>query len=121
MFKPYATPHEGAPVIRAGGRSVRDAPANLRAEDAELFAHEREREIPPTRLLELRGVTATPEGMLFKGASILPESFSSPVIMRHFLGRRRSVLKFFVRNRLVRRRRRIAELRLWVTDDWSGG
>ena len=121
MFRPYATPHEGAHVIREGGRSIRDAPANLRAEDAELFAHERERESPPTRLLELRGVSATPEGVLFKGASILPESFSSPVIMRHFLGRRRSVLKFFVRNRLLRRRRRIEEPRLWVTDDWSGG
>jgi capsular polysaccharide biosynthesis protein len=121
MFSPYPTPHEGAPVIREGGRFVRDAPANLRREDAELFAHEREREIPPTRLLGLRGVSATPEGVLFKGASILPESFSSPVIMRYFLGRRRSVLKFFVRNRLLRRRRRIEGPRLWVTDDWSGG
>ncbi|MFN2415657.1 MAG: DUF563 domain-containing protein [Pyrinomonadaceae bacterium] len=121
MFRPYATPHEGAPVIREGGPAARAAPANLRPGDEGVFAHERERLIPPTRLLELRGVSATPEGVLFKGASILPESFSSPVIMRHFLGRPQSVLKFFVRNRLVRRRRRIGEPRLWVTDDWSGG
>ena len=121
MFSPYQTPHEGAPVIREGGTAVRAAPANLRPGDEGVFAHEREREIPPTRLLELRNVAATPEGVLFKGASILPESFSSPVIMRHFLGRPQSVLKFFVRNRLLRRRRRIAEPRLWVTDDWSGG
>jgi hypothetical protein len=121
MFRPYATPHEGAPVIREGGLSVRGAPANLRGGDEEVFAHEREQLIPPTRLVELRGVTATPEGMLFKGASILPESFSSPVIMRHFLGRPQSVAKFFVRNRLLRRRRRIGGARLWVTDDWSGG
>ncbi len=121
MFRPYATPHEGAPVIREGGRAVRDAPANLRPGDEDVFAHECEREIPPTRLLELRGVSATPEGMLFKGSSILPESFSSPVIMRHFFGRRRSLLKFFVKNRLLRRRRRVSEPCLWVTDDWSNG
>jgi hypothetical protein len=121
MFTPYATPHEGAPVIREGGVSVRAAPANLRPGDEDLFAHEREREIPPTRLLELRGVSATPEGLLFKGASILPESFSSPVMMGRFLGRRRGVLKFFATNLLRRRRRRIEEPCLWVTDDWSNG
>jgi capsular polysaccharide biosynthesis protein len=121
MFSPYPTPREGAPVIRGGGRSARRPPANLRAGDAPLFAHEFEREIPPTRLLELRGVAATPEGMLFKGSAILPESFSSPVIMRHFLSRRRSVLKFFATNRALRRRRRIEGPRLWVTDDWSHG
>ena len=121
MFRPYATPHEGAPVIREGGRFVRAAPANLRPGDEDIFAHEREREIPPTRLLELRNVTATPEGMLFKGAAILPESFSSPVIMRYFLGRPQSVAKFFAKNRLLRRRRRVRESRLWITDDWSGG
>ncbi|HEX8282541.1 MAG TPA: glycosyltransferase family 61 protein [Pyrinomonadaceae bacterium] len=121
MFRPYLTPREGAPVIREGGRFARAAPANLRAGDEELFAHERVCEIPPTRLLELRDVSATPEGMLFKGASILPESFSSPVIMRHFLGRPQSVAKFFAKNRLLRRRRRITGPRLWITDDWSGG
>jgi len=121
MFRPYATPHEGAPVIREGGRSARRPPANLREADAALFAHELERDIPPTRLLELRGVAATPEGMLFKGSAILPESFSSPVIMRHFLSRRRSVVKFFATNRALRRRRRVEGPRLWVTDDWSHG
>src|SRR5687768_18584182 len=111
MFRPYATPHEGAPVIREGGVALRVPPANLRPSDEDLFAHEMGREIPPTRLLELSGVSATPEGMLFKGASVLPESFSSPVMMRRFLGRRRGVLKFFAKNRLLRRRRRVAEPR----------
>ena len=121
MFRPYATPHEGAPVIRGGGLALRVPPANLRPGDEDLFAHEREREIPPTRLLELRGVSATPEGMLFKGASVLPESFSSPVMLRQFLARRQGVLKFFAKNRLLRRRRRVEGPRLWVTDDWSNG
>ena len=121
MFRPYATPLEGAQVIREGGRSARRPPVNLREGDAALFAHELEREIPPTRLLELSDVSVTPEGMLFKGAAILPESFSSPVIMRRFLGRRRSVVKFFATNRALRRRRLVKGPRLWITDDWSGG
>ena len=121
MFRPYPTPHEGAPVIREGGVALRAAPANLRPGDEDIFAHEHERAIPPTRLLELRGVSATPEGMLFKGTSILPESFSSPVMLQQFLARRRGVLKFLAKNRLLRRRRRIMEPCLWVTDDWSNG
>jgi hypothetical protein len=121
MFRPYATPHDGAPVIRESGVSARGLPLNFRPEDASLFKHELEREIPQTKLLELRGVSVSPEGMLFKGAHILPESFSSPVIMRHFIGRRRSVLKFLVMNHLLRRRRRFDAPCLWVTDDWSHG
>jgi hypothetical protein len=121
MFRPYATPRAEAPVIREGGRSVRRPPANFRTEDDALFRHEREREIPPVRLLELGRVSVSPEGLLFKGGRILPESFSSPVILEHFLRRRRSILKFLAINYLVRRRRRLARRCLWVTDDWSHG
>jgi hypothetical protein len=121
MFRPYATPHDGAPMIREGGVAARTLPANFRPEDAPLFEHELEMAIPPTRLLELRGVSVSPEGMLFKGWRILPESFSSPVIMSYFLNRRRSVLKFLATNHLLRRRRRFDAPCLWVTDDWSHG
>lgn len=121
MFSPYQTPHEGAPVIREGVVASRAAPANLRPGDEEVFAHERERVIPPTRLLELRGVSATPEGMLFKGACILPESFSASAMMRLFLARRRGVLKIFAVTRLLRRRRPLTEPCLWVTADGSNG
>src|SRR2546423_15424891 len=103
MFRPYETPHDEAPVIREGGVSKRKLPANFRTEDAPLFESELERAIPPTRLLELRGVSVTPEGLLFKGGRVLPESFSSPAILEHFLRRRRSALKFFARNYLLRR------------------
>ncbi|MDT5157492.1 MAG: hypothetical protein QOH51_1849 [Acidobacteriota bacterium] len=121
MFRPYATPYDRAPLIREGGVSARSLPANFRPEDAPLFEHELEKEIPPTRLLELRGVSVNSEGMLFKGGRILPESFSSPVIMQHFLSRRRSVLKLFATNYLLRRRKRFDAPCLWVTDDWSHG
>jgi len=120
MFRPYDTPREGARVLREGGVSKRRLPANFRTEDAPLFEHELERAIPPTLLVELRGVSATPEGVLFKGSRILPESYSSPVILRHFLGRRASVVKFFAAS-LARRRRKSAARCAWVTDDWSYG
>jgi hypothetical protein len=63
------------------------------------------------RLLELRGVSITPEGYLFKGGRILPETFSSPVICKGFLNRHRSVLKFFATNYLLRQLRRRADAR----------
>lgn len=121
MFSPYPTPFEGAPTLLPASRVRRAPPANFDPADRELLAHDFECELPPTRLVELRGVGVTPEGMLFKAGRILPESFSSPVIMRGFLGRRRSVLKFLARNYLLRPRRRAAGPYLWVVDDWSYG
>jgi capsular polysaccharide biosynthesis protein len=121
MFTPYPTPHDDAPVLLPHASVRRRLPANFDRADLPLFAHELARELPPTRLLELRDVGVSPDGTLFKGWRILPESFSSPVIMRHFLGRRRSVLKFLATNRMLRPRRRLAGARLWVTDDWSYG
>jgi Glycosyltransferase 61 len=121
MFSPYPTDDDGAPVLLPASRVRRALPANFDPDDRHLFAHELERELPATRLLELRGVSITPEGMLFKGGRILPQSFSSPVIMRHFLGRKRSVVKFLATNYLLRPRRRAAGPFLWVVDDWSYG
>lgn len=121
MFAPYPTHELEAPELLAHARVRREPPVNFDPADAPLFAHEFERELPAARLLDLRDVRVSPDGMLFKGWRLLPESFSSPVIMRHFLGRRRSVLKFFATNRLLRRPRVLKGTRLWVTDDWSYG
>lgn len=121
MFQPYDTPRDRAPIIREGGVSLRKLPANFRDEDAPLFAHELERVIPPTRLVELDCVSVNSDGVLFKGARILPESFSSPVVLKQFLRRRRSVIKFFAANRLPGRRRKLAGRFVWITDDWSYG
>jgi hypothetical protein len=121
MFKPYDTPSANAPVILGGGVSRRSLPANFRAEDAALFEYDIEQLIPPTRLVELRGVSVSSEGILFKRGRILPESFSSPVILEYFLRRRRSVLKFLATNRLFRRRKKFGARTLWITDNWSNG
>jgi capsular polysaccharide biosynthesis protein len=121
MFKAYDTPRATAPVIREGGVSTRTLPANFHARDAALFEREIERVIPPTRLLELRGVQISHEGILFKQGKSLPESFSSPYTLKYFLSRRRSVLKFLATNRLFRRRKKFDARALWITDDWSNG
>ena len=86
-----------------------------------LFAHVLEMEIPPALLLELEDVSVNSEGMLFKAGRILPESFSSPVIMEQFMASKRSVVKSLAKNYLLRRRRRFERDGLWIVDDWSHG
>lgn len=84
-----------------------------------LFGHELEREIPAAELLEMRGVRVSPDGLLFKGLKILPESFAFPFLYDRW--KTRSVLKFFVTNYLLRRASRIEGRAAWITDDWGGG
>lgn len=101
------------------GRAVRRAlPVNLRQADLHLFSHELEREIPPAKLLEIRGVRVSPDGVLFKGFKILPESFAS---QSNYRWRVHRILAFHVRNYLLRQRRVLEGNSLWITDDWSGG
>ncbi len=108
-------------MLCAGGVSRRRLPLNFKEEDLPLFAHELERETPASVMLELEGVGVNADGMLFKGARILPESFSSPVIMGQFMARRRSVIKALAVNRLLRPGRKFERDCLWVVDDWSYG
>ncbi len=112
------TPNVGA-ILRAGQLSKRKAPVNLREEDAALFSHEMERDIPATRLLELRGVWASADGFLFKGGRILPESFAFPANRAQW--KTRSVVKFLAENYLLKKRRRFERAAAWVVDDWSDG
>lgn len=121
IFRPYETPRLGARLLHEGGISRRRLPLNFKDEDLPLFAHVLEQEIPGTLLLELEGVRVTSEGMLFKDGRILPESFSSPVIMGRFFERKRSVVKALAVNHLLRRRRSFDEDCLWIVDDWSHG
>src|SRR5437870_10598757 len=93
-------------ILLDGRRSLRNAPVNLRPEDAGLFGHEMERDIPATRLLELRGVRASADGLLLKGGRILPESFAFPANRAQW--KTRSVVKLLAANYLLRTRRRLA-------------
>ena len=111
-------PRSEAAVLLPESVSRRRLPANLKEGERELFGHELERVIPQTRLLELRGVWVSSEGVLFKGGRMLPESFAFPLNRERW--KRRSVLKFFASNYLLKRRREFARDALWIVDDWSG-
>jgi len=118
-MKSYPSPEEIETVLHPEMVSKRRLPVNLKQDDLELFSREIERVIPQTRLLEIRNTCVSSDGLLFRAAKILPESFAFPSNMRDW--RTRSVLKFFVVNYLFRSHRRYERHRLWVTDDWSSG
>ena len=114
------SPHRSAlGVLRPRRVSRRSLPVNFRQDDLPLFGHELEREFPPAELIEMSGVRVSPDGFLFKGFKILPESFAFPFLYDRW--KTRSVLKFFVRNYLLRRARRLEGRAAWITDDWGGG
>src|ERR1044072_8309909 len=106
-------------VLRPRRVARRRLPANFRQDGLPLFGHELEREIPPAELLELRGVRVSPDGFLYKGLKILPESFAFPFLYERW--KARSKVKFFVGNYLFRHRRKVEGRAAWITDDWSGG
>ena len=95
----------------------RKLPVNFNDDHRALFAGELERVIPETRLLHFADVWASPEGLLFKGTSILAESFAFPYHLDDWRFRTRA--KFLATNYAFRRRRKIDRDVLWVTDYWS--
>jgi capsular polysaccharide biosynthesis protein len=99
--------------------SHRRVPVNLEEEDRWLFEHELEKTLPAARLLELRDVWASPDGLLFKGGRILTESFAFPSLLKQW--RKRSVVKFLARSYLLKKRRTVEQDAVWIVDDWSHG
>lgn len=104
-------------TIYAETLAKRKLPVNFNQDHLPLFEGELERVIPETQLLRFRDVLASPEGLLFKGTSILPESFAFPYHLDDW--RLRSVFKFLTKNYVLRRRRKIEREVLWITDYWS--
>jgi capsular polysaccharide biosynthesis protein len=113
------SPENESTTLLTETTSRRKLPVNLNQKELSLFSGELERVIPPTRLLTLRNVSVSAEGILFQRGQMLPESFAFPHTRASW--KRRSVLKFFVNNYLLRRHRRFAQASILVTDDWSGG
>ena len=106
-------------VLRHETTSRRKLPVNFKQEDLPLFNHELERVIPETRLLELSDVSLSAEGVLFRRGEMLAESFAFPHTRANW--KRRSVVKFFFSNYVLRKRRRFESASVWVIDDWSYG
>jgi capsular polysaccharide biosynthesis protein len=113
-----ATPEILATLCPAS-HSQRKLPQNFDRADLNLFQHEFQRAIPESRLLRFENVGVSSEGLLFKGAKILPESFA--YAFEYDEWKRRSILKFLVTNHLLRKRRKIETPVLWITDYWSKG
>ena len=97
----------------------RNLPVNFNQDHLRLFEGELQRRIPESKLLKFQNVLASPEGLLFDGTKLLPESFAFPYHLDEW--KRRSVAKFLVKNYVFRRRRRIDVDALWITDYWSTG
>lgn len=106
-------------VLRPRKVARRSLPVNFQSEDMPLFGHELERTLPQADLLEMRGVRISPDGLLYKGFKILPESFAFPFLLDRW--KKRSFVKFFVKNYLSRRTHKIEGRAAWITDDWGGG
>jgi hypothetical protein len=118
-MKLQTSPSNEVTVLRTESTSRRNLPLNLHQDDLNLFSDELQREIPPTRLLQLHNIGVSAEGVLFQRGRMLPESFAFPHTRTSW--KRRSVVKFFLNNYLVRKRRRFERTGIWVTDDWSAG
>ncbi|HKZ01138.1 MAG TPA: glycosyltransferase family 61 protein, partial [Pyrinomonadaceae bacterium] len=99
--------------------STRRRPVNLQPGDLELFEHEFQKKIPPSKLLELKNVRISGDGFLFKGLDLLPISFAFPHLLDEW--RLRSRIKFLLNNYLNKRQRSFQERALWLVDDWSYG
>lgn len=99
--------------------SRRKLPVNFNQNHLEIFQHDLERTIPPSRLLKFHDIRVSSEGLLLKGLRILPESFAFPSELEEW--RLRSVTKLLANNYLFRQRRVIDSEVLWITDYWSTG
>ncbi len=97
----------------------RKLPVNFDQDHIKLFDLDLERTIPPSRLVRLKNVHISREGILFSGTKLFSESFAFPWHLEEW--KTRSIFKFLATNYLFRRRRHIDEEILWITDYWSTG
>src|SRR4051794_30898168 len=106
-------------ALLAESVSTRRLPANLEPGDLWLFEHELRRTLPESRLIEMRDVRVSADGLLFKDGRILPESFAFAHVRGDLSRARvlRSVLDAYVR----RRPARVETDALWIVDTWSAG
>jgi capsular polysaccharide biosynthesis protein len=111
--------HDESILLRPKSLAKRKLAINSRADEARLFNHELEREIPATVLLEMRDVLISPDGVLSKRGRILIESFAFPWVWEEWS--RRKVLKFLVQNYVWRQRAKFEPDAVWIIDSWSHG
>lgn len=99
--------------------SRRKLPVNFNQDHIALFDLELERTIPQSQLVRFKNIRVSPEGILFAGMKVLPQSFAFPWLLDEW--KPRSIFKLLTINYLLRRRYRIDKEVLWITDYWSTG
>lgn len=117
-IQPLEIAPEAASILCEETWSLRKQPANLHAADMPLFSHELNVLIPNSRLLALNQVNISSDGIIFSAGRILAESFN----YRHeFIrwAKYRNLLKFFVRNYVLKTRQRLDDQAFWITDNWG--
>jgi len=107
-------------LLHKNSISKRKLPVNFNKEDIKLFEHELKRDIPETTLLHLADVKISPDGKLFRGSKLLPESFPYPHNTNTWKGYK-AWLKFLAANCISRHPKQIDQEVLWITDTWSLG
>ena len=119
-FRSQQTEPENQPVLLLPETvSERELPLNFIDTALALFEHERQRVIPAARLLELRNIGVSADGIMFEGIRMRPESFAFPSNRESW--KKRAVLKFFALNYLLKKRRMLSCDAVWVVDDWATG
>lgn len=114
MFEPLGEIHPATVARRA-------PPRNLVANDAWLFADERERRIPRSEFRRLRDVSADHAGALFRGRAMLADAL--PLDPETYLGTRRGLVDWAAFQRRRLERRRLVEIDqdcVWISDLFSG-
>jgi capsular polysaccharide biosynthesis protein len=99
--------------------SIRNLPVNFDQKDLPMFEHELFKELPALEVIELKNIRASSDGLLFERNRIMIESFAFPSNFGKW--KRRSVIKAYVQNLLLRSGTRIDHPVVWATDDWSNG
>jgi hypothetical protein len=113
------SPQNEATTLLLESVARRKLPVNFREGERELFSHELERAIPKTSLLELRNVSVSDDGILFKRGRMLPVSFAFP--FNRTIWKKRAVLKFLAGNYILKKRKQFEREAVWIVDDWSHG
>ena len=98
-------------------RVHRILPMNFRAGDEELFQQELVKDIDATQSLEAKNVSLLPNGFLFSGMRVLPESFTS--VPRGSLAAKRWLRMIALR--AATGKTRDVERGLFATDEFSNG
>jgi capsular polysaccharide biosynthesis protein len=99
--------------------SKRRLPVNLEPGELHLFEHEMQRALPASRLLEMRGVRISADGILLKAGRILRESFAFPHLLDEWTPAQR--LRVLAAAYRPASPTRIDDDALWIVDTWSAG